>query len=366
MPDYSLQNFIDTYLENDEFPPITLTTDTNFLGNGFLNRGTNTIAKSLKEILVERLNLSLVNDRTVDVVTARNTVNTMSKDNLYNNTWINNTNTSIFYWENETLFDSVFNNSFHFDVSLEYIALMTRWILPFSSCLYARNVATKSGTWTNNAPTPNSVWSIGTVTLNDYLEHTFTDCRYIMVQFPLTNNTTSNWQFILDGTSTNNNIYRTTPNGMPSYNGNNNIVSCAIFDMRTTGTHTIRIVNKAPTSASVKSIDMIYAWRDSVSQNPMLVLSFPKFDSRYSNSIGANFDQYTPQRWRFYNTFLYNVCRTMRAIGLQVTFYDIKNKCMTYTAQLTNGLSTFVNTYPSTYWFEIVADEIITNALKTN
>lgn len=364
MPDYSLEQFIENYLENDEFPPVRLTQSTNFIGNGFLNKGANTNSKTLKEILIERLNLNLTNDKSISYTTNRVATNIMLKDNLYNNTWIGNNNSNVIWFENDTFINNTYYNSFLYDISLEYVALFTRVVLGSNHVLYARDFSTKSGTWTNQTPSPNNVWSLGTSTLNDYIEHTFNNVRFIMVQYTILPNTNNQWNFTI-GSDSNNNMYRgTTPNAPPNYNSNTNFVSCAIFDLKTVGNYTLRITNKSTAATGVKSIDLVYAWGTNPSNaNDTLILSPPKFDSRYSSTI-VGFENYTPQRWRQYKDLLYCVARTMRAMNLPVTFYDIKCKCMSYTSERGTGTPSENNMYPSNYWFETVADEVIQNALK--
>lgn len=363
MPDYSLAQFVENFLENDEFPPIKLTQNTNFMGNGFLNKGANTNAKTLKEILIERLNLINTNDKSISYTTNRVATNIMLKDNLYNNTWINNTNSNLIWFENDTFINNTYYNSFLYDVSLEYVALFTRFMLGSNHILYARDFSTKSGTWTNQTPTPNNVWSIGTSTQNDYIEHTFNNVRYIMVQYTILPNVNNQWTFTIND-SDNNHMYRgTSPNAPPSYNSNTAFVSCAIFDLKTVSNYTLRCTNKSTNATGVKCIDLVYAWASNPTSTQTLLLSPPKFDSRYSSTI-TGFENYTVQRWRQYKDLLYSVARTMRAINLPISFYDIKCKCMSYTSERGTGTPSENNMYPSNFWFETVADEIIQNALK--
>jgi hypothetical protein len=369
MPDPSVYNSYKNLIDNDEFPDIILTQNINLIGNGYCNKGTNVNAISFFEALRDRLGLQNANfnQLTTSYSSSRITTNALSKLATLNNSWNVNDNASIIYFENDHCINNTFYNDYTYDVATEYLATIARYSIPRNKITFARNITTKTGTWTNSTPTPNNTWSVSTQTQNDFLEQNFNNCRYIFIQFSIIAGSAVSWQIIINDTDTTNYLTKAnTTVAAPTENGNTAYVVGCILDLRTVSNHKIRIVNLVA-SGTVCHVDLICAWNptDIDSVRPVLVISPPVFDTRYIGAV-AGFTTYTRQKQRVRTQNLRDVCRTLTQCGLKVSFYQIKNQVMTFSPFTGNGVPNETQIYPSEYWFRTVANEVVENAIYTD
>lgn len=186
---------------------------------------------------------------------------------------------------------------------------------PQNKFVAGRNFTTKSGTWANTGVSDNS--GTYTVLINNYLEHTFTNVKYIYICTYLLKAKEINFSVLINGVVFGK--YRIISGPETGVNSGAYCMSCVVLDLNEViPSVVLRLVNNVVGDFYVSSV---CCWNDTdqlTNQRNVLVATIPKY-YKYASDDSASGNDFTDEKRRLLNQCIENAVLACVRLGLNIS-----------------------------------------------
>ena len=206
-----------------------------------------------------------------------------------------------------------------YDNECETTRMILGHILPLcldnNTIIRGNNIAIQTGTWVQavNGTDPISQ-AIYTSTQNDYVQFTSGSVRYLAFSFYVVQAQDIDWTIRVDGIDQ----IRVVSNGLTTINGVGYCIG-VVIDSRTTNNKVIRIINNKTTNALQKQyINFVAGWNGNTKQ--VCLLNPPRFNTLYNNTAPYNSSNILNHTIQLENSLI-DISRMCQSHAMNVSYY---------------------------------------------